>query len=852
MSFETIGRFATRYRYAIILGWVATAIIITLVAPNLADVAISDMGKMLPQNALSNDAAAIYEEAFPEKFAPNNAVIVVEATDDIGIVNRDAETFEEQFDTEAGRFLGELETWLATSESLEIVQAVTGPAGNPSAASQLIDPSNRVALVSIDLSVGSGEEIVTDTLHEIGDWLDDNHPAGVNTYVTGEAAIITGLVDAATETMDSTLLVTIVLVVFLLLLIYRSPVSPFVPLIAVSLSYLITRGIVALLAQDLLKVSTYADILLVVVIFGAGTDYCLFLISRFREVMADKPDGEEAATTMIHLVGETITSSAGTVFVGFMAMVFAEFGLLNTSGPTLAIGIIVSLISGLTFVPAVLSLLGQRAFWPGRATHRSSGRIYVSISQLVSARPLAVIVVVVLIMAPLALKGLTVTVSFDTLADMPDDMEAKVGFTVMEEALGPGNLSPLAIIVTDRDPATMATEMVQLEQDLGALDGIAQVASVNNPTGPNGEMGQLLRVDTQLGMLLLILSAQPADDATLTGVAAYLDRVSVQFPEVAGDPNMETLQRLLVEPDTFAENQDEFTAAMQGLMGQFSTIENPYLMITALTDSVPAAGAMLEALLANFVTADGTGYQMLLLLADNPKSNTALDTVGDVRDVLERYEDNGTTVVSGQPAVYADMREIINTDLLLTIGIVLTGIFLVLVVMLRSVIVPLYLAGSVILSYLFTLGLTEIAFSTFMDTEGVSFILPIFSFVFLVALGVDYCIFLIGRIKEEVPTHGIQQGVQNAIESTGAIITSAGIILAGTFGSMIVGEILMLKELGFAVAVGVMVETVVVCTLFVPAITIMLGKWAWWPGGVPQTKEEARKSRHTPAPATGD
>jgi uncharacterized membrane protein YdfJ with MMPL/SSD domain len=457
-----------------------------------------------------------------------------------------------------------------------------------------------------------------------------------------------------------------------------------------------------------------------------------------------------------------------------------------------------------------------------------------------------------LIMLPLAVHGLTVTLNYDTLGDLPDDTEAKEGFEVMQNALGPGNLSPLTVIVTDRDPATMATEMVSFEQELYALDGIAQVASMNNPLGQSGDMGQLLRVDVQFGMLMQILSAQPADTETLDGVASYLDMVTAQFPDVADDPNQETLQTLLADPDAFAENQGEFMAALESLMGRFSNVENPYMMVFALADSVPAADAMLGQLLANFMTVDGTGYQMTLLLADDPNSNAALDTVEDIRDILKGYEGNGAAVVSGQPAVTTDMREVVNSDLLLTIGIVSVGIFIVLILMLRSVIVPLYLTGSVVLSYLFTLGLTELILSSVLNTDGVPFILPIFSFVFLVALGVDYCIFLIGRVKEEVAYHGIQQGVQNAIKSTSAIITSAGIILAGTFGSMLVGEILMLRELGFAVAVGVIVETVVVCTLLVPAITISLGKFAWWPGGVPQAKEKASESNRTPVPAPGD
>ena len=186
----------------------------------------------------------------------------------------------------------------------------------------------------------------------------------------------------------------------------------------------------------------------------------------------------------------------------------------------------------------------------------------------------------------------------------------------------------------------------------------------------------------------------------------------------------------------------------------------------------------------------------------------------------------------------ADLRDTLDSDMVLTTGIVSLGIFIVLLLMLRSVVAPLYLIASVGLSYAFTLGITDLVFRVVFGIEdGLTFVIPIFSFVFLVALGVDYSIFLIGRVKEEIGYQGVNEGIHRAVVATGPIITSAGIILAGTFAAMMFGEITTLAQLGFSVAVGVLIDTFVVRTMLVPAITILLGKWAWWPGGVPQSKD---------------
>lgn len=852
MIFERIGTFMVRWRYPVIAVWVAAVAIITLVAPKLSDVATTDQATLLPPDAPFNHAVKVHQAAFPNA-ANADLVIVVEATTDTGILNRKATAFPEQIDTDAAKFIAALTTWLASDEAPKRVTSVTSPISSSQVAGMTIDASNRVAMIPVSIADGAFE-ISQTIVNPIHDWINAHEPAGVSSYITGAKAISSAFAEAAISTVEKTLIVTIVLVIALLLLIYRSPISPLIPLAAVTLSYLITRGIVAILANGVIAVSNYADILLVVIIYGAGTDYCLFLISRFREEMADHMRTQQATTTTIKKVGETITSSAGTIFVGFMTMIFAKFGVFNTSGPALAVGVVVSLVAGLTFVPAILSILGDKAFWPGKAKHRSASAFYIKISNLVERYPLRVVVLITVAMMPLAIYGVNAKLNYNALSDLPANIEAKQGFEVLKRTLGPGNLAPLTLVLTKRDPAAMTAEMIQLESDLLSLKGVADVRSLNDPLGKNGEMTQMLRVDTQLLLIGQMLNAQSTETQSLnmqtalaafTGMKAYLDKLVVLFPAVADDPNLKTLQELFGNVLVFAQRRNEAQQAFEGLAARFKTIENPYVNLSELTALLPAdsgdsAGASLIQLLNQYISPDGTSYRMTVILADDPSSATALDNVHTIRTLVEGYKKGGEGVVDGPSAMTADLRDTLDSDMVLTIGMVSLGIFIVLLLMLRSVIAPMYLIITVGLSYTFTMGLTNLVFRVFFGVEdGLAFIIPVFSFVFLVALGVDYSIFLIGRVKEEIGHRGIRDGIHEAVVATGPIITSAGIILAGTFGAMMFGAITALAELGFSVAVGVLIDTLIVRTMLVPAITLLLGKWAWWPGGIPAAKTAA-------------
>jgi RND superfamily putative drug exporter len=344
------------------------------------------------------------------------------------------------------------------------------------------------------------------------------------------------------------------------------------------------------------------------------------------------------------------------------------------------------------------------------------------------------------------------------------------------------------------------------------------------------------------------MAAAPQEaDAIVSGMLRYSELLGDRFPELAADEDFSVIRDILEDSQEGMVGRElELLSAVAGLIERFRGMENAFLM--------PPTGegelfAILKPLVDNYVARGGTSYRIEIAL-DNPLGETAMDAVRDIRDVLastEASDAKGEAVVSGFTAVFTDIQDVMARDQVRIYCFILMGIFAVLLLMLRSVVAPIYLIGTVVLSFTCTLGLTNLFFEAVYRVDKLSWMLPIFMFVFLVALGIDYSIFLFGRIKEEVARHGVREGVHVAVAATGAIITSAGIILAGTFAGMMVGDMMLLKQLGFAVSVGVLIDTFVVRTVLDPALAAAFGRWTWWPGGVPRLLESAQAS---PAPAT--
>jgi len=814
-----------------------------LVAPNIDDVAVSDQRAFLPSSAPSLDASEAVKKYFPDRFSPSNAVIVIDA----GVGNRADEG-------PAAAFAAGLTESLSGPSAPEAVDQVWSPTrGDELTRAGLTSDDKQVALVLVRFSKVGTEPATKEAMSAIEDLL-AAAPDEVDVYMTGDGPILGAYGSNTRGSIDSTTWITVILVIVILLVIYRSPISPIIPLATITLAYLISRGVVAFLGAHALTISMYTNVFLIVVLFGAGTDYCLFLISRFREEMADVRQAAPAVKTTVKAVGETIASSAGTVIVGLAMMTATELGLYNTSGPSIAIGVVIALFAGLTLTPSMLTILGDHAFWPRKARHLKEAGIWHAWATKVVKRPVVALLVPIVVLVPLAIYGNGLARDFDLLGDLSKDDEARQGFDVLAAHLGPGEMQPLNIVVIDNAGFSTPEGLTRGESLHQLLASVPHVSVVRSFTASLPDKSTL-NVADQLGVqaaavreaLSTSQAAQLEDAAAqLLDIYGYLIQLTTAYPEAAQDPGYQRAAGALSQLAGLAQeirsqaggtggplSEELLTRAMTQLEALAQGLETLQTSFMSRPDAILLPELYLKnneglrGLREAYISADGTAARLQVVLDSGPYSPEALETVKTIRQTLS---DNGFEgVVEGNSAVMLDLREASNRDMIRAIVFVLGGIFAVLLILLRALIGPIYLILTILLSYTATLGVVRILFVDILGASGITWWVPLFMFVMLVALGMDYNIFLIGRVKEEVGPRGTREGTKLALARTGGIITSAGVIVAGTFASMMSASIMGLLQIGFAVAFGVLLDTFVVRTTLVPAITVLLGRWTWWP-----------------------
>ena len=854
------------------------AALLTFLAPDINKVAVNDQRAFLPEEVPSLQASQLLKTHFPERMSGNSGVAVI-----------DAGPGQEVTAASSWEYVRQLTARFDSLAADGVLSRVVSPAtADEQTAKALISPDGQVAIVIVffarPVAGDEGNALVAEVESQLS-----RTPAGVAAYLTGDAAVLAAYDHAARSSVDSTTWLTILLVVVILLLVYRSPVSPLVPLFTIGLAYLISRGVVALLGTHWLTISGYTNVFIIVVLFGAGTDYCLFLISRFREEMAVDHTALPAVTRTVGTVGETITSSAATVIVGLSTMAFAELGLYNASGPSVAIAVLIALMAGLTLTPALLAILGEKAFWPRKAREFREGRFWSWWSGWVTRHPVWVLVVVTAILVPLAVHGQGLKRDFDLVADLSDDTPAVQGFNTLATHLDAGSTSPLTILVRDPDgfgtPAGLA-HLARVEAEIAKTANVGQVTGFVSILAES----QTLLVERQLsdtarlvregkeqlqtagsGSASLPKQAVQEAAAGLMDLGLYLRQLAVQYPEVIADPGftecVEALTSIAaaagidasaivsgsiapsaesaaggvgtahttVAPDPAAvlPELSRLADGLETLSGAFR--ERPDALMLPETYLTQNEG--LQALKGGYISEDGSVARVSAVLRVGPYTDEAMDTVRQLRAVVA--QDTMPGLVDGTSAIMSDLREASGRDMTRALVSVLLGILVVLVWLLRSLVAPIYLLATILLSYLSTLGIVRVVFGDLLHTPGITWWVPMFMFVMLVALGMDYNIFLMGRVKEEVGRLGNLPGIQRAVTRTGAIITSAGIIMAGTFSAMMSAEILGLVQIGFAVTVGILLDTFVVRTALVPAIAVLLGRWSWWPRHRSANRREA-------------
>ncbi len=634
----------------------------------------------------------------------------------------------------------------------EQTQRLQGTEGFASAFSPVIGSADgKAAEVFIPIST-KGEP--ADTVKTLRDSL-ANPPNGLEVKVTGPAGQVADLGEAFAGIDGLLLLVAGAVVVLILVVVYRSPILPFVVLISAVFALGLASGTVYFAAdQGWLELNGQSQGILFILVFGAATDYALLLVSRFREELMHTADKYTALRRAWRATIEPVSASAGTVILGVLCLLFSDLNSNRSLGPVAALGIVASFLASMTFLPAALALLGRAAFWPLRP-------------HLVET----------------AARG-------NTDPDNTDPDNTKSGATS-----------------ADFDDATSNTHRFWY--------AIAQWVATRPRT---------VWIAT---LILLVIGASFAPMFKADGIA-QTDFFLGDVDSVAGaqlqaqhfDAGAGTPTWIL----TRADRADETVAATRGVDGvaQVSVLSS---------NDAP-------------VVRDGE-VAVQATLSDNAESLAAQDTVERIRTKVHAIE-GADANVGGTTAVDLDTRTTAIHDRNLIIPIVLIVVLAVLILLLRSILAPVLLLATTVLSFATTLGVAALLFNGPFGFPGADPVVPLFAFVFLVALGIDYNIFLMTRVREESIRHGTRAGIIRGLTSTGGVITSAGVVLAATFASLAVIPLLFLAQVAFLVAFGVLVDTLIVRTLLVPALSLDIGRRIWWPSNLSHKRSEPDEDSDDP------
>jgi RND superfamily putative drug exporter len=828
--FSALSNFTIKYRIPIIIIWVVAAVVLFLFSPKLSEVGVTDQSQFLPQNTQSAEASKLLKEKFASSTVPSSTgIIVIYNPDGLSAVNmQEAHAIHD---------------WLVSSAAPNNIENVVSVFENEALASELVSSDNTTMMIIIDFSTGPFSESAKSATVQIRDYLQQNY-TNQDIYFTGDTGIFQDLFSSVQETVDRTTLVTVILVAVLLLVIYRSPIAIFLPLIAIGSSFAVSIGIVGFLAGAGAKFSTLAEAYLIVIIFGVGTDYCLFLVSRFREELRQR-ERIEAQGHCIRHIGPVITASALTVVVAFLSLGISRYSMNTTTGYALAIGVAITLLVGLTLVPAMMSLFGKYLFWPTRiavsSTKQQTGFGWNTVGKWVSHHPamVALPIVIVLLLPYIALPGLNT--SADVINQLPQNSEAVKGYKVMIKHFAIGELEPLYILIESKQAnITDASSLQAIENIAQSLTSVQGVSSVDYFSAPSTQLAgfavQLHNIADSLG------SGAGLDQLVLLQSSGQLlQNLALQYPGIMQSQNflqavanLMTINMIAAQiPSTNPSEMPALIAQLQSILYETSDNLNGLVSEFNLAVSTPFSAYLLN----TYFSSNKTTARVNVVLSGDPYSSETLAAVSRVRDTVReavKYSSlaGSSYFVGGESAIQADIMLINNADFGRVFGLSIVGILIVIMILLRSILAPLYMVVTVLLNYGTTLGISTWLFLDIMNQSAMIFILPLFIFVILVALGADYNIFLVSRIREEVQLRPIREAVNHAVAHTGGVITACGIILAGTFATLMTSPLQVVFQVGLAISVGILIDTFLVRALLVPSLATIVGRWSWWPSAL--------------------
>ena len=879
--FEKYAQHVRRHPKAIIAAWVVALLIALPFAAQAEDVLDYDMTAMGGLDSESADGQALVDKYFDSSLS-TDVVLVIPYEDSTQLASIQS------------KFImnGCLDDALKNQFGDGVSKTIMGSFGQEGA-------SSGVYMVTIQFGDGiSAMDSIGDLRSAVADAVAASG-LDIKTYVTGNTAITYDTLEGANADVERIDPLSILIILLLLGLFFWTIVTALVPPLVVGTAYGVVLALMFGLGQ-MLDIFYITKTIALVSMLGAGCDYSVFIIARYREErIYNKRSKDDALTEAVKWAGESVFTSGLAVIIGFAVMSLCTYSLVSTMAVTLALGIVLAMLAALTLIPAVISLVGDKVFWPRKVEDYSgqskmrhgvygrlvmlSRRYFGWAGKFSTKHAVPIVAVAILLTVPLGYVALTSETSFDMISVMPDS-EGKQGVTEITSNTDGGYMMPTYALIEFDQPIAKVTD---LGNGMGALtwtdEGLAYVSSLQSrligASMLGGEAGDLQKADSNIGVVLgptpwsflyeeveKVVSAQAqkelyegayqqayegaynqavaagmTDDAAKAAADTYAKQFATDYAEKnlssyvtpsvinhaivekAGLPEMVTLPL-----QQFFESYKAWDLEPSSPMTLAPGVQVP---LASLIDYQVNVGAGLVSYSAENPDSTGMYAQIMVIVKDEPMSQTSMDTIGTARDVLSQYQADNSWVVGtwvvGTAAVLYDISDIVNSEFhLIEIGVIVL-IYILLFFVLGVYFTPIRSLATIMMSVLWTLGTLNIVFGTMMGVD-VIWIVPIVLFVICLGLGMDYDILLTTRIREgKLKGLSNDEAIQNALSWSGSIITLCGLIMGGTFLTMLSSGSSMLQEIGFALGFAILVDALFVVPYVVPALMHLMGDWSW-------------------------
>jgi putative drug exporter of the RND superfamily len=924
-AFGALGRIAVRAPWPMIAAWAAIVAVLAVAVPPLTKVVEGQTVQPLPPKAM----AATEQMAKDFGESAQNVLIVV-LSDNQGLKPAD----EDAYGKLAGALRGD------TNDVTGVRDVVTTPALRP----LMVSADNKAFYLAVMLRAPAGSPESTQAYQRITGIV-KRSTAGtqLTAQLTGQAAMVGDMSIVTARDMHVTEIVTALFVLIILLVIYRRPVTVLLPLITIGVSVASAQGVVSGLAQLGLGVSALTIALMTAMIFGAGTDYAVFLISRYHEYIRAGIDSDLAVQKALSSIGEVIAGSAATVAVTFLGMVFTRLPAFTSIGPALAVSIGIAFLAAVTLLPAVLVLAGRRGWVAPRPP--LTGRLWQRSAVQLVRRPKTHLLVSLSILIALAGCAAFLRPTFNDRLQLPQTAPSNAGFSTMQQHFSASALLPQYIYVRSPHDLRTSRSLADLDQMAQRLSQLPNIAAVRGITRPDGRPLDQAKLSSQAGAVgskledastqisgrnndldaltkgadqLASALAQVRDEVRgasgpVTQLAATLNQVHQQLAGAANlvdsvsglaNGSVSTLANSVsdaVAPILGRNNVPQaagLQVAIQNLSGVLTTAANGLRTAGGSTADVQQKITSLQAVadqLADgsrrvadgvrtlvdqtkkmgvgmnqaadlllsmkrdastesmagmyipsqvlssddfknaakiFISPDGHSVRFVVESKFDPFSTAAMDQVPSILDTARGAQPNtslsdASISLVGTTAMYSAIRGYYDGDVRLIVIVTLLVVFVILILLLRAIVAPLYLIASVVISFMSAVGVGVIFFQ-FVLHQPIYWNVQATAFIVLVAVGADYNLLLITRIREESRL-GVRSGIIRAVRSTGGVITSAGIIFAASMSGLLFGSLSTMVQTGFIIGMGILIDTFVVRTITVPALAALIGRANWWP-----------------------